>query len=306
MKPLSIYPTKNNGDVQVLEYLNSRNVLIKFLDTGSIKVVKKEHIERGLVKDNYRPKLYKVGFFGEGEFSEKLHKKAYTTWQDMLRRCYCETYLTKNPTYKGCRVHKDWHNFQNFAEWFTAVHIEGMELDKDIAGDGIEYSPESCRFVTKEDNVSYATTLSNQTKLLIERKYSVSFEWTEEKNAEVEAVYVGALERLTAENEGTEQAEHSRAALKEAAEAVGTSEASARIKLNKIGVYVKVTPAKSAPKAASGGGGKRLNKAEQQAELVSAFRDLGVEDLDMEIIEKLTGKAAAHLAAKLREVNAGE
>lgn len=135
----------------------------------------------------------------------------------------------------------------------------------------------------------------------------MSFEWTEDKTAEVEAVYVGALDRLTKENEGTEQAEHSRAALKEAAEAVGTSEASARIKLNKMGVYVKVTPAKTAPKAASGGGGgKRLNKAEQQAELVSAFRDLGVEDLDMEIIEKLTGKAAAHLAAKLREVNSGE
>lgn len=134
----------------------------------------------------------------------------------------------------------------------------------------------------------------------------MSFEWTEEATAEVEAVYKGKIAELLEENPESEAADHSRIALAEAAKAVGTSEASARIKLNKLGVYIKVTPKKSEPKAASGGGGKRLNKAEQQAELVSAFRDHGVEDLDMSIVEKLTGKAAAHLAAKVREINAGE
>lgn len=134
----------------------------------------------------------------------------------------------------------------------------------------------------------------------------MSFEWTEEATTEVEAVYKGKLEELLEANPETEAADHSREALVAAAKAVGTSEASARIKLNKLGAYVKVTPKKTEPKAGSGGGGKRLNKAEQQAELVSAFRDHGVEDLDMSIVEKLTGKAAAHLAAKIREINAGE
>lgn len=135
----------------------------------------------------------------------------------------------------------------------------------------------------------------------------MSFEWTEEATTEVVAVYQATLNELVEANPGTEEADHSREALVAAATAVGTSEASARIKLNKLGKYIKVTPKKTEPKAgASGGGGKRLNKADQQAELVSAFRDHGVEDLDMSIVEKLTGKAAAHLAAKIREINAGE
>ncbi|CAL9973129.1 DNA binding protein [Vibrio phage D51] len=135
----------------------------------------------------------------------------------------------------------------------------------------------------------------------------MAFTWNEENTAEVEAVYTAALDRLVAENEGTERADHSRAALAEAAEAVGTSEASARIKLNKMDVYLKVTPAKSATKAkAEGGGTKRVSKVDAQAELVSAFKDAGVEDLDMAIVEKLTGKAAAHLAEKVRRASTND
>lgn len=133
----------------------------------------------------------------------------------------------------------------------------------------------------------------------------MAFAWDEENTAEVRAVYEQALDELTAENEGTERAEHSRAALDRAAKAVGTSEASARIKLNKMDVYLKVTPKKTASTAAkSEGGSKRVSKADAQAELVSAFADAGVADLDMSIIEKLTGKAAAHLAEKVRQATA--
>lgn len=132
------------------------------------------------------------------------------------------------------------------------------------------------------------------------------FAWNETVTAEVIAVYKATLVDLGTEIEGSTDATNSRQALAAAAEAVGTSEASARIKLAKEGVYVKVESKKPAAKPAAGGGGKRLNKADQQAELVAAFADNGVEDLDMEIIEKLTGKAAAHLAEKIRMINSGE
>lgn len=134
----------------------------------------------------------------------------------------------------------------------------------------------------------------------------MAFTWNEANTAEVEAVYTAALDRLTGENEGTERADHSRAALAEAAEAVGTSEASARIKLNKMDVYLKVTPPKTATKAKAEGGTKRVSKADAQAELVSAFKDAGVEDLDSAIVEKLTGKAAAHLAEKVRQATSND
>ncbi len=131
----------------------------------------------------------------------------------------------------------------------------------------------------------------------------MSFTWNEENTAEVEAVYTATLDELHEANEGTERADHSRAALAAAASAVGTSEASARIKLNKLEVYLKVTPPKTAAKAKGEGATKRVSKADAQAELISAFADAGVTDLDEEIIGKLTGKAAAHLAEKVRAVS---
>lgn len=132
------------------------------------------------------------------------------------------------------------------------------------------------------------------------------FAWDETTTAEVIAVYLATLEDLHKENEGTD-AVNSRQALAAAAEAVGTSEASARIKLAKEGKYVKVETKKPEAKASTGAtGGKRMNKADQQAELVAAFADHGVSNLDMEIIDKLTGKAAAHLAAQIRLISTGE
>jgi hypothetical protein len=135
-----------------------------------------------------------------------------------------------------------------------------------------------------------------------------AFAWDENTTAEVVAVYKATLSDLLKENEGSTDAVNSRQALTAAASAVGTSEASARIKLAKETVYVKVETKKAAAKPAAEGaaGGKRMNKADQQAELVASFADHGVTDLDMEIIEKLTGKAAAHLATKIRMITVGE
>jgi hypothetical protein len=132
------------------------------------------------------------------------------------------------------------------------------------------------------------------------------FAWDEQTTAEAVAVYKATLADLLVEVEGSTDASNSRQALTAAAAAVGTSEASARIKLAKENQYVKVETKKAVATPAAGGGGKRLNKADQQAELVAAFADNGVDTLDMEIIEKLTGKAAAHLAAKIRMINVGE
>jgi len=79
----------------------------------------------------------------------------YATWIQMLRRCYSDAYKSKNPSYVGCSVCKEWHNFQNFAEWCKNHEFHGMgyHLDKDILFKGNKlYSPETCCFVPREIN----------------------------------------------------------------------------------------------------------------------------------------------------------
>lgn len=129
---------------------------------------------------------------------------------------------------------------------------------------------------------------------------SKTFSWNETNVAEAINVYKAALADLHKEN-GEKDAVNSREAIKLAAEAVGTSEASARLKLNKENVYIKVE-AKKPAKTSESTGTKRVDKAKMHEELIQAFAAHGVLDVDTDIVSKLTGKAAAHLAEKVRQI----
>lgn len=83
------------------------------------------------------------------------NRSEYDLWVKMLRRCYDSKFHDKYPTYKDCTVAKEWHDFQNFAEWCKKdkYHNLGYALDKDILSLGGKlYSPETCCFVPVEIN----------------------------------------------------------------------------------------------------------------------------------------------------------
>jgi len=84
-----------------------------------------------------------------------VHIPSYHTWCQMLKRCYSQAFLSKNPTYVGCRVCEEWLYFSNFKKWFDENYIEGYCLDKDILSgkNNKAYSPNTCCFVPNEINV---------------------------------------------------------------------------------------------------------------------------------------------------------
>lgn len=82
--------------------------------------------------------------------------KSYTTWTNMLRRCYSIKSYIKNPTYIGCTVCDEWKLYSNFKKWFDENYIENYELDKDILIDGNKiYSPDTCCFIPKYINTLF-------------------------------------------------------------------------------------------------------------------------------------------------------
>lgn len=75
---------------------------------------------------------------------------AYTTWVNMLKRCYSEASLRAKPTHIGCSVDPKWLDYQLFAMWYTThPHYKlGYYLDKDILVVGNKvYSPDTCSLV---------------------------------------------------------------------------------------------------------------------------------------------------------------
>ena len=88
--------------------------------------------------------------------------KCYDVWNGMLKRCYSEKYHQKQPTYIGCSVVDEWHDFDVFYDWFKLNYKAGYALDKDLLIQGNKvYSPTTCVFIPQNIN-----------SLLIERNAS--------------------------------------------------------------------------------------------------------------------------------------
>lgn len=75
----------------------------------------------------------------------------------MIKRCYdSNSKQYKNYGGRGVRICDDWHIFANFEKWYDENYIDGYEIDKDKLGNGLLYSPETCCFLTKNENIIYA------------------------------------------------------------------------------------------------------------------------------------------------------
>ena len=88
--------------------------------------------------------------------------------------------------------------------------------------------------------------------------------------------------------------------VKELADEFEESANGVRMILSKAGVYVKKTPAPSGAK--SSGGGTRVSKAAAQEALIAALTDAG-QEVDEDVVSKLTGKAAQYFAGVIAAIN---
>lgn len=150
------YVTNEGYEVEIVKYNSSLSCDIKFDNGIIIKDLNYHQIKNGQVKNPYHKSVYNIGFIGVGEYKAHIKRKptkAYDSWIGMLRRCYSNKSLAKRPTYKDVTVCEEWHNFQNFAEWFEVNYKDGLHLDKDLLSKHEKiYSPETCCFLTISEN----------------------------------------------------------------------------------------------------------------------------------------------------------
>lgn len=150
--------------MKIIKYNNTKDIIVEFQDKYKVKVhTQYGNFKKGEVRNPYDKTIHEVGYIGEGEYETHMGRIAtiaYKVWISMLQRCYDPYYLDKYPTYRDCMVCNDWHNFQNFAEWFYKNYYEVPNdlvcLDKDILIKGNKiYSPETCIFVPKRINALF-------------------------------------------------------------------------------------------------------------------------------------------------------
>jgi hypothetical protein len=159
--------TNNQGDKgTIVKFVTGskfiqRRAIIAFEDGTQVSVSTCK-LTSGSWKNPNKPVVCGVGYIGVGDFNT-LHKgvssRAYVKWNSMLRRCYAvgsAEYVGYGDI--GVVVCKEWHNFQNFAEWFYNKDTPSakLQLDKDLkcpeGFTGKLYSPSTCCLVTSKVN----------------------------------------------------------------------------------------------------------------------------------------------------------
>ena len=155
----------NYGWLEIVEYVNSKEVHIRFITTGYETTTQAIQIREGNVKDLLLSNIHGIGFIGGNRHSAAYKGKScsiYTRWRGMLSRCYNPVDIGYSRYGgNGVTVCKRWHNYQNYAEDFIAACNEigvdpystKMQWDKDLKGrKGKEYNPDVMTLVTHSVN----------------------------------------------------------------------------------------------------------------------------------------------------------
>ena len=138
-------------------YYRSDNIEVYFPEYNYRTSNRKySEFKKGNIKCPYEPRACGIGYHGIGPYKIIKNDNKQIIWNNMISRCY-KNNLNKNITYQECTVCEEWHDFQNFAQWYDENYYEipneEMFLDKDILVKGNkEYGPDTCIFVPRKIN----------------------------------------------------------------------------------------------------------------------------------------------------------
>lgn len=159
----SVFESNLHGPIEVIDFVHSKMILVRFLNTGYEYWTSSTRIVRGEVKDPTTARVFGVGINDVGYVVDKLINGEriicpyYKTWKNMLGRCY---YDKNRPTYEGASVCEEWFRLSNFKSWMEKQDWQGKELDKDLLVKGNKlYSPQTCVFISSDINLFIITSL---------------------------------------------------------------------------------------------------------------------------------------------------
>ena len=159
------------SEVIIVKYRNAYDIDVYFPKYDWIyKSARYDKFRNGSIRCPYEKTVYKIGYLGEGDYKtweNGKNTRVYDSWHSMMTRCYNSKCHEKHPTYIGCEVCKEFHDFQNFGYWdkdnYYKVEGQRMCLDKDILFKHNKiYSPDTCIYVPQTINSLFVKNDKNR------------------------------------------------------------------------------------------------------------------------------------------------
>ena len=152
-----VLSSTNYGDFKIIKYVSAKEILVKFLKTGTEVWCTRKNAFEGGVKDKYFPTICGVGYYGNALPKRSCPKieMAYSVWFKMLSRCY-DARIKQAKNYSDCSVSEYFASFEHFSTWYLSQvgsDQNNWQLDKDLLVKGNRvYSEDTCCLVPAEIN----------------------------------------------------------------------------------------------------------------------------------------------------------
>lgn len=153
------YITKKGYEIEITEYFSCKDCTIKFLiDNTEVRNVPFSQIKSGYVKYKNERTMASKGFLGLGDYNATNNSNLYyRTWASIFQRTY------KNKKDKQFILCEEWHEYQNFANWYKANHKRGYVLNTGFLNSTnvTIFSPETCCFLPYKLHAIFRETKDN-------------------------------------------------------------------------------------------------------------------------------------------------
>lgn len=104
-----VFPTNEGGEVEVVEYVDSRSIRVRQLDKhGHVATVTADNLRNGRVKNPCYPSVLGKGYVGVGGYKVSVGRKVtpeYVAWRGILERSYCPKLQEKTTNLRGLLRH---------------------------------------------------------------------------------------------------------------------------------------------------------------------------------------------------------
>ena len=147
------------GDLmEVVEYENSQNIKVKFLDKYGAEVnTAWQYFESGYINNPFGKYVGGVGISGDCCIKDENKDilPEYRTWANIINRCYNNSGRDRDERYIQCYITKKWIYYKNFYEWIHTqenyenwIKLNKRSIDKDILLKNNKlYAPDRCCLV---------------------------------------------------------------------------------------------------------------------------------------------------------------